>query len=141
MVIQCCWGASKTNIWHKHSLVFGVYIKQFLKMAARNQRRTTGQQGEQRKTTGQQGGDDLKDRLTKVEASIASMYTKNAIEHLVREAVERETAKVRMEVQQQLAAAISSSSGAANQSTGQTAGYKNVKELLADPRLPHLLLM
>jgi hypothetical protein len=109
-------------------------------MAAKNQRKNTGPQGEQRKTTPQQGGDDLKERVTKVEESIASMYTKNAIEHLVREAVERETAKVRMEVQQQLAAAISSS-GAATQSTGQTAGYKNVKELLADPRLPHLLLM
>jgi hypothetical protein len=110
-------------------------------MAGKNQRKTTGQQGDQRKTTGQQGGDDIKDRMTKVEESIASMYTKNAIEHLVREAVERETAKVRMEVQQQLAAAISSSSSAANQSTGQTAGYKNVKELLADSRLSHLLLM
>jgi N-acetylglutamate synthase/N-acetylornithine aminotransferase len=74
-----------------------------------------------------------------MEESIASMYTKNAIEHLVREAVERETAKVRMEVQQQLAAAVSSS-GAANQPTGQTAGFKNVKELMADPRLPHLVL-
>jgi hypothetical protein len=130
---------AKQYIWHKHSPVFGVYKKQFLKMAARNQRRTTGQQGEQRKTTGQQGGDDLKDRLTKVEASIASMYTKNSIEQLVKEAVEKETAKVRMEVQQQLAAAMVSS-GAANQPTGQTAGYKNVKELAADPRLPHLVL-
>jgi N-acetylglutamate synthase/N-acetylornithine aminotransferase len=74
-----------------------------------------------------------------MEESIASMYTKNAIEHLVREAVERETTKVRMEVQQQLAAAVSSS-GAANQPTGQTAGFKNVKELMADPRLPHLVL-
>ena len=74
-----------------------------------------------------------------MEESIASMYTKNGIEHLVREAVERETAKVRMEVQQQLAAAVSSS-GAANQPTGQTAGFKNVKELMADPRLPHLVL-
>jgi hypothetical protein len=108
-------------------------------MATRNQRRTTGQQGDQRKTTGQQGGDDLRDRMTIVEDSIANMYTKNTMEQLVREAVERETAKVRMEVQQQLAAAISSS-GAANQPTGQTAGYKNVKELMADPRLPHLVL-
>ena len=66
-------------------------------------------------------------------------HTRNAIEHLVREAVERETAKVRMKVQQQLAAAMASS-GAANQPTGQTAGYKNVKELAADPRLPHLVL-
>jgi hypothetical protein len=108
-------------------------------MAAKNQRRTTGQQGDQRKTSGQQGGDDLKDRMTRVEDSIANMYTKNTIEQLVREAVEKETAKVRMEVQQQLAAAISSS-GAANQPTGQTAGYKNIKELMTDPRLPHLVL-
>jgi hypothetical protein len=108
-------------------------------MAAKNQRKTTGQQGEQRKTTAQQGGDDLKDRMTRVEDSIANMYTKNAIEHLVRDAVEKETAKVRMEVQQQLAAAMASS-GAANQPTGQTAGYKNIKELTADPRLPHLVL-
>ncbi|MGL5936271.1 MAG: hypothetical protein ACRCZI_11695 [Cetobacterium sp.] len=108
-------------------------------MAAKNQRKTTGQQGDQRKTTGQQGGDDLKERVTKMEESIASMYTKNAIDHLVREAVEREMAKVRMEVQQQLAAAVVNS-GAANQPTGQTAGFKNVKELMADPRLPHLVL-
>jgi hypothetical protein len=77
--------------------------------------------------------------MTKVEASIASMYTKNSIEQLVREAVEKETSKVRTEVQQQLAAAISSS-GAAIQPIGQTAGYKNIKDLMADPRLPRLVL-
>jgi hypothetical protein len=109
-------------------------------MAAKNQRKNTGQQGEQRKTTGQQGGDDLKERMTKVEESIASMYTKSSIEQMVRDVVERETSKVRMEVQQQLAAAIASS-GAATQSTGQTAGYKNLKELMADSRLPALVLM
>lgn len=95
----------------------------------------------QRRQTHQHGPDNAKldevaERVTKLEASVASLYSKEDIKDLVKELMEREAAKLRMEFQHQM---TNHSTAAGSQITELTGGYKNADELKGDKRLPFLI--
>jgi hypothetical protein len=79
--------------------------------------------------------DEIEERVTKIEASVASIYSKDDIKGLVKELLQQEVSKLKREVQQQL----TNHSAPGSQLTGQMAGYRTADELKEDKRLPLLV--
>jgi DNA-binding ferritin-like protein len=83
----------------------------------------------------QQHEDEVNERLTKLEATIASIYSKDDVKQVVKEVLGQEISTLRRDLLQQLA----NRSVPVSKNTGRTAGYKNADELRDDKRVQLLV--
>jgi hypothetical protein len=79
--------------------------------------------------------DEINERLTKLEATIASIYSKDDVKQVVKEVLGQEISTLRRDLLQQLA----NRSVPVSENTGRTAGYKNADELRDDKRVQLLV--
>jgi len=83
----------------------------------------------------QQHEDEANERLTKLEATIASIYSKDDVKRVVKEVLGQEISTLKRDLLQQLA----NRSLPVSENTGRTAGYKNADELRDDKRVQLLV--